>query len=130
MMNNMAFVLNAESGTKCLKMITPRKRYFSHVPSSTTRCIWNFLKRSISMRFIEPFRENWKNSKLCENTPPCGRRVSTQFLVFPISTHVHITVYQHGKNVLYFFYNIVQRTSTKEWREIFRVDIELYQHGS
>ena len=27
-------------------------------------------------------RENWKNSKLCENTPPCGRRVSTQFLVF------------------------------------------------
>ena len=33
-------------------------------------------------------RENWKNSKLCENTPPCGRRVSTQFLVFPISTRV------------------------------------------
>ena len=42
-------------------------------------------------------RENWKNSKLCENTPPCGRRVSTQFLVFPIFTRVDITVYQHGK---------------------------------
>ena len=26
--------------------------------------------------------------KLCENTPPFGRRVSTQFLVFPISTRV------------------------------------------
>ena len=36
-------------------------------------------------------RGNWENSKLCENTPPSGRRVSTQFLVFPIST------YQHGK---------------------------------
>ena len=42
-------------------------------------------------------RENWKNSKLCENTPPGGRRVPTQFLVFPISTRVDITVYQHGK---------------------------------
>ena len=41
-----------------------------------------------------------------------------------------ITVYQYGKNVLYFFYNIAQRTLTEEWREIFRVDIELYQHGS
>ena len=43
---------------------------------------------------------------------------------------VDITVYQYGKNVLYFFYNIAQRTLTEEWREIFRVDIELYQHGS
>ena len=34
------------------------------------------------------------------------------------------------KNVLYFFYNVTQRTLTEEWREIFRVDIELYQHGS
>ena len=43
---------------------------------------------------------------------------------------VDITVYQYGKNVLYFFYNIAQRTLTEKWREIFRVDIELYQHGS
>ena len=43
-------------------------------------------------------------------------------------TSVDITVYQYGKNVLYFFYNIAQRT--EKWREIFRVDIELYQHGS
>ena len=42
-------------------------------------------------------RENWKNSKLYENTPAWGRRVSTQFLVFPISTRVDTTVYQHGK---------------------------------
>ena len=50
--------------------------------------------------------------------------------VFPIFTSVDITVYQYGKNVLYFFYNIAQKTLTEEWREIFRVDIELYQHGS
>ena len=74
--------------------------------------------------------ENWENSKLCENTLPCGRRVSTQFLVFPISTRVDTTVYQYGKNVLYFFYKIAQRTITEEWRETFRVDIELYEHGS
>ena len=73
---------------------------------------------------------NWKNEKLCGNTTPAGRSVFTQFRVFPIFTSVDITVYQYGKNVLYFFYNIAQRTLTKEWREIFRVDIELYQHGS
>ena len=73
---------------------------------------------------------NWKNEKLCGNTTPAGRSVFTQFRVFPIFTSVDITVYQYGKNVLYFFYNIVQRTLTEEWREIFRVDIELYQHGS
>ena len=52
-------------------------------------------------------RENWKNSKLCENTPPCGRRASTQFLVFPISTRVDITVYQHGKCFIFLKYNMM-----------------------
>ena len=66
---------------------------------------------------------NWKNEKLCGNTTPAGRSVFTQFRVFPIFTSVDITVRQYGKNVLYFFYNIAQRTLTKEWREIFRVDI-------
>jgi hypothetical protein len=73
---------------------------------------------------------NWENSKLCENTPPFGRRVSTQFRVFPISTSVDITVYQYGKNVLYLFYNIAQRNIKKEIFQRFRVDIELYQYGS
>ena len=73
---------------------------------------------------------NWKNEKLCGNTKPAERSVFTQFLVFPIFTSVDITVCQYGKNVLYFFYNIAQRPLTEEWREIFRVDIELYQHGS
>jgi hypothetical protein len=84
---------------------------------------------------------NWENTKLCENTPPFGRRVSTQFLVLPISTRVDITVYQHGKcfifviyqygkNVLYLFYNIAQRNIKKEIFRRFRVDIELYQHDS
>ena len=50
--------------------------------------------------------ENLKNSKLRENTPPLGRCASTQFLVFPISTRVDITVYQHG-NILYFL-NIME----------------------
>ena len=56
---------------------------------------------------------------------PAGRSVLTPFRVFPIFTGVDITVYQYGKNVLYFFYNIAQRTLTEEFREIFRVDIEL-----
>ena len=51
-------------------------------------------------------RGNWKNSKLCENTPPFGRRVSTQFLVFPISTRVNITVYQHGKCFIFLKYRL------------------------
>ena len=66
---------------------------------------------------------NWKNEKLCGNTTPAGRSVFTQFRVFPIFTSVDITVYQYGKNVLYFFYNIAQRTLTEKWQEIFRVDI-------
>ena len=58
-------------------------------------------------------RENWKNSKLCENTPPWGRRVSTQFLVFPISTRIDITVYQHGKCFIFLKYSIDSITSVK-----------------
>ena len=58
-----------------------------------------------------------------------GGVFSHNFEFFQFS-RVLITVYQYGKNVLYFFYNIAQRTLTEEWREIFRVDIELYQHGS
>jgi hypothetical protein len=54
----------------------------------------------------------------------------TQFRVFPISTCVDITVYQYGKNVLYLFYNIAQRNIKKEIFRRFRVDIELYHHGS
>jgi hypothetical protein len=35
-----------------------------------------------------------------------GRSVFIQFRVFPTSTSVDITIYQYGKNVLYFFYNL------------------------
>ena len=59
-----------------------------------------------------------------------ARSFFTQFRVFPISTSVDITVDQHGKNVLYLFYNIAQRNIKKEILQRFRVDIELYQHGS
>ena len=58
------------------------------------------------------------------------REIVWNFEFFQFSGVLNITVYQYGKNVLYFFYNIAQRTLTEEWREIFRVDIELYQHGS
>ena len=58
---------------------------------------------------------------------PCGRRVSTQFLVFPISNSVDITVHQHGK--CFIFCNIAQKSLAADWREIIRVNIELYQHG-
>ena len=74
---------------------------------------------------------NWKNEKLSGNTTPAGRSVFTQFRVFPIFTEKMEFFQISGKKIfLYFFYNIAQRTLTEEWREIFRVDIELYQHGS
>ena len=81
---------------------------------------------------IQLYQHEWKLKKreIVWNTTPAGRSVFTQFRVFPIFTSVDITVYQYEKNVLYFFYNIAQKTLTEEWREIFRVDIELYQHGS
>ena len=73
---------------------------------------------------------NWKNEKLCGNTTPVGRTVFSKFRVFPIFTSVDITICKYGKNVLYFFYDIAQTTLTEEWREIFRIYIELCKHGS
>ena len=68
-----------------------------------------------------------KTRNCVESQTPEGRSVFTQSRVFPISTRVDITVYQYGKKFYIFFYNIAQRNIKKE---IFRVDIELYQHGS
>ena len=48
---------------------------------------------------------------MCGNTTPAGRSVFTKFRVFPISTSVDITVYQHGKNALHFFYNIAKKNT-------------------
>ena len=79
---------------------------YSYINTSGTVLIYSYINTS----------GNWKNEKLCGNTTPAGRSVFRQFRVFPIFTSVDITVYQYGKNVLYFFL----------WREIFRVDIELY----
>ena len=56
------------------------------------------------------------NSKLWENTPPFGRRVSTQFLVFPISTRVDITVYQHGKCFIFVKYQTYINNCEKAMR--------------
>ena len=67
--------------------------------------------------------------KLCGNMTPEEPSVFTEFLVFPISTSVDITVYQYVKNVLYLFYNIAQRKK-KEIFRCFRVDIELCEHSS
>jgi hypothetical protein len=44
---------------------------------------------------------------------PSGGRVSTQFLVFPISTRVDITIYQHGKCFLFVKYFIWTLKLTK-----------------
>ena len=72
------------------------KKVFARVLYAFTSCkITTFFVYSI-YSYVNT-RRNWKNSKLCENTPPFGRLVSSQFLVFPISTRVDITVYQHGK---------------------------------
>ena len=45
---------------------------------------------------------------------PEGRNVFKQFRAFSISTSMDMTEYQYGWIVLYFFYNIVQTTSTKK----------------
>ena len=55
--------------------------------------------------------ENCKNSKLCEILrAPCGCRVSTQFLVFSISTHVDITVMSTPK--MFYFKVILCESDT------------------
>ena len=55
---------------------------------------------------IQLYQHSWKIEKpeLCENTRPCARRVSTKFLVSPISTRVDITVYQYGKRFIFLKY--------------------------
>ena len=71
-----------------------------------------------------------KTRNCVETRCPQGGVFSHNFEFFQFSRVFDITVYQYGKNVLYFFYNIAQRALTEGWREIFRVDIELYQHSS
>ena len=61
------------------------------------------------------FREN---SKMCENSPPFERRVSTQFLVFQIPL---VLIQSIRKKSFILFYNVALFTSA---------DNELYQHGS
>ena len=56
---------------------------------------------------------------------PAGRIVITKFRVFQIFTSADVTYHRYGKNVLYFFYDMVREyiiTSTEERREIYRVD--------
>ena len=90
-------------------------------PVHTFDCLWLtfnslLLKKyktfSVSIYSYINTSGNWKNEKLCGNTTLAGRSVFTQFRVFPIFTSVDITVYQYGKNVLYFFYNIAQAFRT------------------
>ena len=50
-------------------------------------------------------RGNWKNSKLRE-------RASAQFLVFPISTRVDVTVYLHAKCLIFLKLYIQSYTNT------------------
>ena len=51
--------------------------------------------------YINPSGIAWKNKKW----------FSLNFEFFPISTRVGITVYLYGKNVLYFIYNIAQKST-------------------
>ena len=46
---------------------------------------------------IQLYQHSWKleKNRNCVKSLPHGHHVSTQFLVFPICTHVDITVYQH-----------------------------------
>ena len=70
---------------------------------------------------IYSYQHEWKLGKL---------EISS-FPNFHATTSVDITVYQYGKNIsVYLFYNIARRNIKKEIFRRFRVDIELYQHGS
>jgi hypothetical protein len=46
---------------------------------------------------------NWENSKLCENTPPGGCGVSTQFILFTIPTRVESVdvIYEQRERVFH-----------------------------
>jgi hypothetical protein len=102
----------------CVKDLYPGTPDF-FFSSANTHALFNKYKTfSVLIYSYINTSGNWENEKLCGNTTPEGRRVFTQFRVFPISTS------------LYLFYNIAQRNIKKEIFRRFRVDIELYQHGS
>ena len=52
--------------------------------------------------------------KLCENAPPCRRRVSTQSLVSPTSTRVDIGVYQHKMYIGVYQHKMYYTSKTKD----------------
>ena len=74
-----------------------------------------YYKRNIKHFFridIQLYQHSWKLEKL---ELEVGRRVSTQFLVFPISTRVDITVYQHGKCFIFLKYNPISFFANLSW---------------
>jgi hypothetical protein len=96
-------------------VVFPHNFSFSQFPLVLIQLYINTKKCFIS-------RGNWETSKLCENTPTSRCRVSTQFLVFPISTRVDLTVYQRGKCFIFVKYkipppnrNVVNRRSYLVW---------------
>jgi hypothetical protein len=113
---NYAFHFNGQSDSS-LKRIIPEPSVPSRGSQARgTRLLYyktNIKYFSVLIYSYINNRGNWENSKLCETTPPFGRRVSTQFLVFPISTRVDITVYYiNTENVLYLL-TIKLKISTK-----------------
>ena len=76
-------------------------------------------------------------SSLLQLLPTCSKLVTTnqeqgvrtQLVNNLLTDLLHATCLQACNN-LCVFTRVAQRTLTEEWREIFRVDIELYQHGS
>jgi hypothetical protein len=73
-----------------------------------------YYKKNIKHFFridIQLYQHSWKLGKLEIVWKHFGRRVSIQFLVFPISTRVDITVYQHGKCFIFVKYNFVWRVN-------------------
>ena len=57
------------------------------------------------------------------------REIVWKFRVFPVSTSVDITAYQHGKNVLYFFYNIAQKnTKFLQWKRDGKFSVFIFSY--
>ena len=66
---------------------------------------------SVLIYIIQLYQREWKLGKRGIVWKHDARRAEYFHTIssFAISTSVDITVYQHGKNVLYLFYNIAQR---------------------
>ena len=101
--------------------LTYNKDQYNHSNPTSVSYLRNIKHFPCLYTVISTRVEIGKTRNCVETQRPQGGVFSHNFEFFQFS---RVLIYQYGKNVLYFFYNIAQRTLTEEWREIFRVDLE------